>query len=88
MDLDLHNLNPEILNSIEKEVFESLPNSQHDGIIDLAYASLDQYPALGILFARAALDPARHIGISSTLAFLQHSYFSGSCRTPTIFSCQ
>jgi hypothetical protein len=67
MELDLHNLNPEIMSRLEKEVFENLQNSQHGGIIDLAYASLDQYPALGILFARAALDPTRSLDMEILL---------------------
>jgi hypothetical protein len=67
MDFDLLNLDPEILNRIEKEVIDNLQNPQHGRIFDLAFAALDQYPALGILFARAALNPSRPLDTETVL---------------------
>lgn len=67
MHLDLLNLDSEILSRIEKAITENLLDPKSSKIFDLAYAALDQYPALGILFTRAAISPDRALDTETLL---------------------
>ncbi len=67
VDIELLNPSAESLSHLESAASKGLRNREGNELIDLAYALLEHYPALGILVARGALNPAREFDMEYLL---------------------
>ncbi len=59
LELELRAPTAETVGRLDAAALEALRAPEGHGAIDLAYALLEAFPALGILVARGAIDPAR-----------------------------
>ncbi len=72
LELELAEARAPVLSRIEDEAREGLEEDAEDPFA-LAYALIDHYPALGILAARAQLDPARPLDSEVLLGAIERA---------------